>query len=210
MHLIDTGDVQPGVSATVLLRAEPRTLRTWAKRWLAPGASALWIAWYRLRYRGHLVFGHRCLVNGRLVVRGPGRVILGDAVNAWAHAEKNAFFTFAPDAVIQIGAGTRLNGASITARCRVTIGCRCILGSAQIIDTDFHPVEPTLRHVPGLTGGTAPIDLGENVWLGGQSLILKGVRIGDNSVVGMRAVVRQDCPANVVVAGDPAHVVRHL
>jgi maltose O-acetyltransferase len=56
----------------------------------------------------------------------------------------------------------------------------------------------------------APIEIGENVWLAGQSAVLKGVTVGKNSVVAYRAVVTGDVPPNVVVAGNPARVVKEL
>lgn len=56
----------------------------------------------------------------------------------------------------------------------------------------------------------APIRVEENAWLAGQSAVLKGVTVGKNSVVGFRAVVSEDVPSNVVVAGNPARIVKEL
>jgi acetyltransferase-like isoleucine patch superfamily enzyme len=56
----------------------------------------------------------------------------------------------------------------------------------------------------------APINIGENVWIAGQSAVLKGVTIGENSVVAYAAIVSSDVPANVVVAGNPARIVKRL
>jgi carbonic anhydrase/acetyltransferase-like protein (isoleucine patch superfamily) len=55
-----------------------------------------------------------------------------------------------------------------------------------------------------------PVHIGDNVWLGDHATVLKGVTIGDNSVVAARAVVTRDVPANVIVAGNPAKVVKEL
>ena len=55
-----------------------------------------------------------------------------------------------------------------------------------------------------------PVHIGDNVWLGDHATVLKGVTIGANSVVAARAVVTRDVPANVVVAGNPAQVVKEL
>jgi acetyltransferase-like isoleucine patch superfamily enzyme len=54
------------------------------------------------------------------------------------------------------------------------------------------------------------VHIGANVWLGGQSAVLKGATIGENSVVAFRAVVAGAVPANVVVAGNPARIVKRL
>ena len=55
-----------------------------------------------------------------------------------------------------------------------------------------------------------PVRLGDNVWLGDRSTVLKGVTIGDNSIVAASSVVTKDVPANVIVAGNPAVIVREL
>ena len=57
---------------------------------------------------------------------------------------------------------------------------------------------------------SAPIVVDDNVWLAGQTVVLKGVRIGRNSVIGFRAVVTRDVPPDVIVAGNPAKVIRQL
>lgn len=117
--------------------------------------------------------------------------------------------THSPDAVIEIGDNVRLNGAGIQAATRVTVGDDCILGSCTIVDTDHHSVEVN-RRSPGAVVATAPITIGRNVWVAGQATILKGVTIGDNSVVGYGAIVVDDVPPDVVVAGNPARLVRNL
>lgn len=187
-----------------------RGLKKILKPYVLNAASRFWLAWYRFRLSGRVQFGRNFVTNGSLVIKGPGRVIFGDSINAWSHAEKNVFITFTPGSLITVGSGTRLNGAGIQAYTSVKIGPRCILGSTVIIDSDFHPLDPARRHDPNAPMLSAPIEIGENVWLGGQSAVLKGSTIGENSVVGFRGVVTGDVPANVVVAGNPARVVKQL
>ncbi|MFL5732239.1 MAG: acyltransferase [Chloroflexia bacterium] len=172
--------------------------------------SAFWVGWFKRRLGDRVVFGRNFQTNGRLIISGPGRVVFGDDVNAWCHAEKNVLITFTPDSLISIGSGTRLNGAGIQAYTTVRVGPRCILGSTLVFDSDFHPLDPAHRHDPNALVSCAPITIGRNVWLAGQSAVLKGVTIGDNSVAAFRAVVASDVPPNVVVAGNPARVVKHL
>ncbi len=64
--------------------------------------------------------------------------------------------------------------------------------------------------MPGAEPGVRPISIGRNVWIAGGATVLKGVTIGEDSVVGYGAVVASDVPAGVVVAGNPARVVRTL
>src|SRR5437870_3629605 len=108
--------------------------------------SAFWVAWFRWRLGNRVQFGRNFQTNGRLVIRGPGRVLFGDDINAWAHAEKNVLITYTPDSRITIGSGTRLNGAGIIAYTYVNVRPRCILGSTIIFDSDFHPLDPAHLH----------------------------------------------------------------
>src|SRR5947209_5800128 len=172
--------------------------------------SSLWVRWFKLRLGDRVSFGRNFQTNGRLVIQGPGRVVFGDDINAWCHAEKNVLITFTPASLITVGSGTRLNGAGIQAYTTVSTGPRCILGSTLVFDSDFHPLDPAHRHDPDAPVSCAPIAIGRNVWLAGQSAVLKGVTIGDNSVAAFRAVVTADVPPNVVVAGNPARVVKQL
>lgn len=172
--------------------------------------SRAFLTWYKFRYGKRVRFGANFITNGKLVVKGPGRVILGDNINAWCQAEKNVFITFKPEARIVVGHGTRLNGISAMAYSTIKVGPRCIVASTIMVDTDFHSTDPRLRHDPNAPFAVAPIELKENVWLAGQSAILKGVTIGENSIVAFRAVVTKDVPANVIVGGNPARVVKEF
>jgi len=78
--------------------------------------------------------------------------------------------------------------------------------NAYLSDADWHD----LHHRIYAPGATAPIVLEDNVWIGDSALVTKGVTIGENSVVGAWSVVTRDVPANVVVAGNPARIVREL
>lgn len=165
---------------------------------------------FRLLKGKRVQFGPGFIANGRLQIKGPGQVIFGANVNAWAHKEPNVLITYSPDVVIKIGDNTRLNGAGLMAACGITIGCNCLVGSAVIVDTDFHSVNPDRRTNPDARVKSASITIGNNVWLAGQTAVLKGVTIGDNSVVGFRGVVASNVPPNVVVAGNPVQVVKQL
>src|SRR5579883_66729 len=185
-------------------------LRELAKSIVVGVLTTCTIARIRLLRGKRVEFGPGFITNGRLHIKGPGRVIFGANVNAWAHKEPNVLITYSPDAVIKIGDNTRLNGAGLMAARGITVGCNCLVGSAVIVDTDFHSVNPDRRTNPGAKVKSAPITIGNNVWLAGQTAVLKGVTIGDNSVVGFRGVVVSNVPSNVVVAGNPVRVVKQL
>lgn len=207
--VIDQAEV--GGSARVAIQLyRGNGLKKLVKPFAVKAISAFWLRLYKLRYGKRVQFGRNFVSRGNLVVKGPGRVVFGDNINAWSHAEKNVLITFTRDARITIGDDCRLNGAGIQAYRQVRIGARCILSSTLIVDTDFHPLDPAKRHDPDSPVVCAPITIGENVWVAGQTAILKGVTIGENSVVGFRAVVTKDVPSNVVVGGNPARIVKHL
>ncbi len=98
-------------------------------------------------------------------------------------------------------------GVEITAAQSIRIGANSMIAAeCSINDCDWHGLYNRTRPFRC----TRPVVLGENVWLGARVTICKGVRIGDNSVVGAGSVVTSDIPANVVAAGNPARVVKEL
>ena len=181
---------------------------SWKKR-LVGIVSTVCVGYFGLRYHGRVHFGHGIIMNWHFKFRGPGRLYIGNNVNLWAHEEPNRFFTYAWDATIRIGSHTRLNGVTCQSKKSVVIGERCAIGSAILIDTDFHSTDAAHRndadHVK-----SEPITIGDDVWLAGQCAVLKGVTIGEKAVVGFRAVVASDVEANTVVAGNPARVIKNL
>lgn len=90
----------------------------------------------------------------------------------------------------------------------VTIGDYVMIGPNVLISTVGHPLSPKGRreHI----GICKPVTIGNDVWIGGNAVILPGVTIGSNVVVGAGAVVTKDVPDNCVVAGVPARVVKTL
>src|SRR5699024_3323716 len=92
--------------------------------------------------------------------------------------------------------------------CDVRIGKNCLLAPGVHIYTATHPLDPTER-ISGLEYGR-PVTIGDNVWVGGRAVINPGVVIGDNAVIASGAVVTKDVPANVVVGGNPAKVIKKI
>lgn len=174
---------------------------------LSKTVSAFFRFYFKLRYGKRVQFGQNVILNHRFCLKGPGRLIIGDSVNLWAHEEPNRFFFYDSKAVIKIGSGTRLNGITCHSASSIHIGEKCLIGSATLIDTDFHTFNDP-QHILFGKPLTKPIKIGQGVWLCGQTAILKGVEIGDHAVVGFRAVVTKSFPGHCVIAGNPAQIVK--
>jgi maltose O-acetyltransferase len=192
-----------------MLRFFSRQGRSIIKRWRAASF------WHDCR-DGRVRKEGRLLLNVPLKCDGSGRVSLG--------ADVSIGFEFAPmladgrvrlqargvDAKITVGAGTTFsNNVKVIAEESVTIGEHCLIGDAVLIlDSDFHNLSAAGRH--NLLGATAPIILEDNVFVGSRSIILKGVTIGKDSVIGAGSVVVRSIPPGVIAAGNPAKVIRPL
>ena len=145
---------------------------------------------------------------------------LGTHVSCYAGVS----FALGERATCKVGDFTLLNGALIMAEERVEIGAHCLISwNVGIADSDFHPLDAVQRRVDSMALApfykdrpprpplkTAPVLIKDNVWVGMNALILKGVTIGENAVVAAGAVVTKSVPANAVVAGNPARIVKRL
>ncbi len=150
----------------------------------------------------------------------PRAVVLGNHVSIYAGCS----FSVGPNGHCTVGDFTLLNGALIMTEERIEIGSHCLISwNVGIADSDFHPLAPAQRLIdahalapflqdrparPKLK--TAPVVIGHNVWIGMNATILKGVTIGENSVVAAGSVVTKSVPPNVLVAGNPAAVIKKL
>ncbi|OAB41294.1 acetyltransferase [Paenibacillus antarcticus] len=112
------------------------------------------------------------------------------------------FYLDAPGAEIVIGDGTYINRRTeIMAKDSVTIGMGCAISwDVVITDTDYHQIEGTIS--------TKPIVIGDKVWIGCKSMILKGVHIGHGAVIAAGSVVTKDVEPYTLVAGIPAKVIK--
>lgn len=99
---------------------------------------------------------------------------------------------------------------------RIVIGDNALIAPNVQIYTAFHPTNAADRFGPSQSDGsfafcktqTAPVTIGNNVWIGGGAILLPGVQIGDNVVIGAGSVVTKDIPANTVACGNPCRVIR--
>ncbi|MQA86945.1 MAG: acyltransferase [Streptosporangiales bacterium] len=157
--------------------------------------------YYRLRYP-RVRFGRGVSFRGRLEVRGKVRVTIGD------HSRLRQLVQFSGRGTITVGSNTLLNGCWIGCMESVSVGDDCLISDCNIVDTDYHNLPPDQRHQPPGPHTTAPITIERNAWVGARAMVLKGVTIGADSVVGAGTVVRESVPPRVVVIGNPQQVVK--
>ena len=86
----------------------------------------------------------------------------------------------------------------------------CIGGGTKIYDTDFHSTDPYKRLHGNTDVPSKPVHIGKRVFIGGHSIILKGVTIGDEAVIGAGSVVTKDVPAREIWAGNPARFIKKI
>lgn len=107
-------------------------------------------------------------------------------------------------AVLTVGSDCGFSGTVIGCFSQIAIGDHVRCGANTLItDGDWHPDDPR-------AGSPMPVHIGDHVWLGVDVIVLKGVTIGRNSVIGAGSVVTKDVPENVVAAGNPCRVIRGL
>lgn len=163
----------------------------------------------RLRLRGATRLPLSVRLSGRVRVENPrrrGRLEFGERVNIIGRIVPVEFAVHAGGAIM-IGEGTFVNyGVSVSAHELVSIGAGCQIGQYAIIqDNDYHDPCNKLALPP-----SRPVVIEDRVWLGARVVVLKGVRIGHDAVVGAGSVVTRDVPPWTVAAGAPARVVRRL
>lgn len=119
--------------------------------------------------------------------------------------------TWQSGAVIEIGENFGMTGGVLCAANRISIGNNVNIGAnSTLIDTDFHPLNSEQRRVDPQSAQTAPIIIEDDVFIGMNCLVLKGVTIGKGSVVGAGSVVTKSVPPGVIAAGNPARVIKDL
>jgi len=114
--------------------------------------------------------------------------------------------TFNEKAILKIGDNCGFSGTVIAASQNIIIGNNVLCGSNTLIaDNDWH----NDRYI-SVRGETLPVKIGDNVWIGMGSYILKGVTIEDNSIIAAGSVVTKSMPSNIIAAGVPAKIIKKM
>lgn len=149
--------------------------------------------------------------------KGTGRFICGHGVQMGVHKVFGYFegLTYidlrAKESIFKVNNNVTINNnfRVTCASSGIEIGDNTLIGvNVQLIDADFHSLDPQKR-----TSGEyekKPIVIGKNVWIGNNVIVLKGVQVGDNSIIAANSVVVKSIPENSIAAGNPAKVVKEL
>lgn len=172
----------------------------------------------RFLYKNKITMKGPCALNFGTMILGmhnKTQVVLGSHVdiNGCLSVGKNGNITIDDYALV----GPR---ALIQALTRIDIGRFAYIGpDVLIIDSNHHSIYAMDRMIDvlgvdkgisGLNAVSKPIIIGNHVWIGRRAMIFKGVTIGDRSIVGAGAIVTHDVPPDVVVAGNPAKIVKEI
>ena len=179
-----------------------------------------WLLGFRFRNR-HVRLGHHLRFNGLPIFAFDRRaaVEIGDYATFTsrprgnlAGLSKRCTLFAGPGSTLKIGTRCGFSGVSIFCARRIEIGNHLTCGAnVSIWDTDFHPLQHVDRrsHVVDRIS-TAPVRIGDDVFVGANTLVLKGVTIGDRVVIGAGTVVTTSVPADEIWAGNPARFIRRL
>jgi acetyltransferase-like isoleucine patch superfamily enzyme len=124
--------------------------------------------------------------------------------------KQKCFLSANKGANLIIGNSCGLSGVVISVEKNIVIGNRVFFGAnVTICDSDRHPIDSKLR-LQGFKGDIAPVHIHDDVWIGMNSVVLKGVTIGKGTVVGANSLVNKNLPENVIAAGSPAKIIKYI
>ena len=161
-----------------------------------------------LLFRRRINIGEGIVLQSRLKIKGPGKVIIGKNchINKLPGDDKQyvTFNTHSSKAVIRIGDSARLSAIRISSKFSVEIGNDFLAEETGIVDTDFHTIERGRGEPLNESYDRCKIKIGDNVAIGAKSILTKGVRIGNNVIVIPGSIVIFPIQDNLIVGGNPA------
>lgn len=163
-------------------------------------------------------YGKNLNIEGKILIQGQGSIELGNNVTIYSHYAVNPIggnrtvFQIFEGASLKIGNNVGMSHVVISAYDSVEIEDDVLLGAnCKIFDTDFHSLDYEERvHGQDRKVKTVPVKIKKGAFIGADSLILKGVTVGEKSVIGAGSVVTKNIPSEEIWAGNPARYIRHL
>lgn len=197
------------------------------KKTLKSIISFLWtpVIFFYLKYKGvDTKYGYVNLLGMPIIKKHPNsKIIMHKGVTIVSNTNYNVaginhpaiIATIAEGAIIELMANSGISGSSLVASKKIVLGEHSGLGvNSNVYDTDFHAIDPISRMNQSSLSDpsiiSAPVIIGNHVWVAANCLILKGVKISDNAVVGAGSVVTKDIPTNTIWAGNPARKIKDI
>lgn len=157
-------------------------------------------------------------INGLIMIRNKGSIKIGE--NFYANCGKY-FNPIGGDTVmrlivsensrIEIGNNVGISNSTLVAQNEIKIHDNVMIGGGcKIWDTDFHSIGIDRQLKKDKKTKKLPIEIRKNAWIGGSSIILKGVTIGENSIIAAGSVVTKSIPDNEIWGGNPAKLIREI
>lgn len=168
--------------------------------------------------------GNNPLIFNKIYLIGNGHIKIGDnfcftsgdCINPISSNLRGCIYT-EKNATISIGNNVGMSSTRLWIRSQLKVGNNVkIGGNVLIIDTDSHPIDFRLRKEPDQLDSvqsaikSIPITIEDDVWIGANCTILKGVTIGSRSIIGAGSVVTKSIPADCIAAGNPAKVIKQI
>jgi acetyltransferase-like isoleucine patch superfamily enzyme len=195
----------PDTAGNLLPQAPSRTIESGVRRYARYTAAHALRRWWATRGIGSL--GEDVYVERNVqLLRHPENIRIGNRVML---KEGVRICPTNPQAGIEIGDWTTVGAHTFMyATTRIVIGSSCLIAPfCYLIDNDHGTAKGRLiREQPMATD---PVRIGNDVWLGTGAVITRGVTIHDGAIIGARSVVTHDVPADAIVAGNPARVIRY-
>lgn len=115
------------------------------------------------------------------------------------------------NSVLEIGDDFAMSGGTLCAMDRIVIGNNVTIGAnSVVVDTNFHPLQQEERLANLSSDDNAPVYIEDHVFIGMNCLVLKGVTIGNGSVIGAGSVVTRSIPPGMIAAGNPARIIHEV
>lgn len=163
--------------------------------------------WKRVQFRGFTVIYS---FKGSQICWGKRIIINSASLSNLVGMHQRAIVIARDGGTIRIGDGVEMSGMTIYALCQIEIGEGTLIGANTIImDSDFHPLDLSKRHDPDRRLiKSRPVRIGRDCFIGMNVTICKGTQLGDRCVVGAGSVVCGTFPPDVVIAGNPARIIK--
>lgn len=169
---------------------------------------------YKIKYWGKVHFSGISYIytsgNSKVTFKGSGTWINNYSVSNLFGLYQRTIFYATNNGNITIGEACGISGASFCAMKDITIGDRVQIGAnTKVIDNDLHSLDPIERELDKRGNiRVAPVKIGNDCFIGANCIVLKGTILGDRCIVGAGSVVHGTFPDNVIIAGNPAKIIK--